>query len=447
MKSPKYIFLIFLAVILLLSGCSPVSSENNMLRPPRATGDKAEIQHIISQQAGGKYTFKYPQTGEYRSAITMKKEKAENEFALALYSPDNDTKINVCIIAFIDSKWQCIGNFANACTGVDRVMFRDLNNDGTDEIIIGWTSYNNAQKTLSAYSVADTAYEIALEDTYNEMIIEDVTGDDVSDIVLLSLATQKNPSNFKVLQYSETEKKPVARYSIDLDPEIISFANITCGNIAQNQKGIVIDGEKNGGILTSQIVYFDENANAFMNPLITENENGTFSNPTSRKDTIYSRDSDSDYIIEVPVVTPMPAPAENTALNICSITAWKQYSVYNKALGTKTNTVINYNDRYYMTMPNKWINNTVTAVTDTDTRKMTFYLWNSKTSSFGDKLLEISRYTSEEFQKLDKSNIIPLNIENPNAVFCAEIFLTNADDELNITPEEVVNSVHEFWKN
>ena len=447
MKSKKYFFLVFLAVIFLLSSCSPVSSENNMLRPPRATGDKAEIQHIISQQAGGKYTFKYPQTGEYRSAITMKKEKAANEFALALYSPDNDTKINVCIISFIDSQWQCIGNFSNSGTGVDRVMFSDLNNDGTDEIIIGWTSYSNAQITLSAYSVADTAYEIAIEETYNNMIIEDVTGDDVSDIVLLSLSTLKNPSNFKVLQYSETEKKPVARYAIDLDPEIVSFANITCGNIAQNQKGIVIDGEKNGGILTSQVVYFDENANTFLNPLVTENENGTFSNPTSRKDTIYSRDSDNDSIIEVPVVTPLPAPAENTANHICSITAWKQYSVYNKALGTKTNTVINYNDRYYITVPNRWINNTVTAVTDTDTRKMTFYLWNSKTSSFGDKLLEISRYTTEEFEKLDKSNIIPLNIENPNAVFCAEIFITNADDELNITPEEVVNSVHEFWKN
>ena len=271
--------------------------------------------------------------------------------------------------------------------------------------------------------------------------------DDVDDIVLLSLSTQKNPSNFKVLQYSETEKKPVARYAIELDPEIINFKNITFGTIAQNQKGIVIDSEKNGGILTSQIVFFDEKSNTFLNPLVTENENGTFSNPTARKDTIYSRDADGDSIIETPVVTPMPAPAENTSLNICSITAWKQYSVYNKALGTKINTVINYNDRYYITVPNRWINNTITAVTDTDTRKMTFYIWNSKTSSFGDKLLEISRYTKDEFEKLDTSNIISLNIENPNAVFCAEIFITNSNDELNITPEEVTNSVHEFWKN
>ena len=447
MKPKKYFFLVCLAVMLALSGCSAVLDGNTMLRPPRATGDKAEIQNIISQQAGGKYTFKYPQTGGYRSAITMKTEKAVNEFALALYSPDNDSKINVCIIAFIDNKWQCIGNFANAGTGVDRVMFRDLNNDGTDEIIIGWTSYNNAQKTLSAYSVSDAAYEIALEDTYDEMLIEDVTGDDVSDIVLLSLSTQKNPSNFKVLQYSETEKKPVARYAVELDPETINFANITFGTIAQNQKGVVIDGEKNGGILSSQIIFFDENSNTFLNPLVTENENGTFSNPTARKDTIYSRDADGDSIIETPVVTPLPAPTENTSLNICSITAWKQYSVYNKALGTKINTVINYNDRYYITIPNRWINNTVTAVTDTDTRKMTFYIWNSKTSSFGDKLLEISRYTKDEFANLDQTNIIRLNIENPNAVFCAEIFITNTDDGLNITVEEVLNSVHEFWKN
>ena len=447
MKMKKSLIFICLVLTLVLSGCSAVLDGNTMLRPPRATGDKAEIQNIISQQAGGKYTFKYPQTGEYRSAITMKTEKAVNEFALALYSPDNDSKINVCIISFIDSQWQCIGNFANSGTGVDRVMFRDLNNDGTDEIIIGWTSYNNAQKTLSAYSVSDTAYEIAIEDTYDEMLIDDVTGDDVDDIVLLSLSTQKNPSNFKVLQYSETEKKPVARYAIELDPEIINFKNITFGTIAQNQKGIVIDSEKNGGILTSQIVFFDENSNTFLNPLVTENENGTFSNPTARKDTIYSRDADGDSIIETPVVTPLPAPTENTSLNICSITAWKQYSVYNKALGTKINTVINYNDRYYITIPKRWINNTITAVTDTDTRKMTFYIWNSKTSSFGDKLLEISRYTKDEFEKLDTSNIISLNIENPNAVFCAEIFITNANDELNITPEEVTNSVHEFWKN
>ena len=100
-------------------------------------------------------------------------------------------------------------------------------------------------------------------------------------------------------------------------------------------------------------------------------------------------------------------------------------------------------------MPNKWINNTITAVSDPDTRKMTFYIWNSKTSSFGDKVLEIYRYTAEEYSGMDTNDMILLNVENPkaNAVFCAKIFHTDADDELNITAEEVLNSVHAFWKN
>ena len=288
MKIKKFLISLCLVLTLALNGCSAVLDGNTMLRPPRATGDKAEIQHIISQQAGGKYTFKYPQTGEYRSAITMKKQKSPSEFALALYSPDNDSKINVCIIAFTDSKWQCIGNFPNNGSGVDRVMFSDLNNDGTDEIIIGGTGYSNSQKTISAYYVSDTAYEIAIEDTYDEMVIADITDDNVDDIILMSLATQKNPATFKVLQYSEKEKKPIAKYSLETDPEVISLVNVTVGNIAQNQTGVVIDGAKNGNILTSQLIYFDgENLN---NPLVTE-DNGIYSNPTARKDTIYSRDS------------------------------------------------------------------------------------------------------------------------------------------------------------
>ena len=446
MKNKNLILLIILSLsVILLCGCSAEFGGNTLLKPPRATGDKAEIQNIISKQANGKYTFKYPQNGEYRSAITMKSEKAVNEFALALYASDNDnTKINVCIIAFIDGEWQCIGNFPNSGSGVDRVMFSDLNNDGTDEIIIGWTGYSNSQKTLSAYYISDTAYEIAIEDTYDEMLIADITDDNVDDIILMSLATQKNPATFKLLQYSEKEKKPIAKYSLETDPEVISFVNFTVGNIAQNQTGVVIDGAKNGNILTSQIIYFDgEN---LQNPLVTE-DNGIYSNPTARKDTIYSRDSDNDGIIEVPVVTPLPASANS--VNVCSMTAWKQYSVYNKALGTKMNTVINYNDRYYVTMPNRWINNAVTAVCDPDTRKLTFYIWNSKTSSFGDKILEIYRYTPEEYSNIDKNNMILLNVEIPksNAVFCAEIFHTNADDELNITTDEIINSVYAFWKN
>ena len=42
----------------------------NLMSPPKATGDKADIQRVIEESAGS-YTFKYPQKGDYRSAVIM----------------------------------------------------------------------------------------------------------------------------------------------------------------------------------------------------------------------------------------------------------------------------------------------------------------------------------------------------------------------------------------
>ena len=42
-----------------MTGCSDFSmGTDSLLRPPRATGDKAEIQNIIDKEAGGNYVFK-----------------------------------------------------------------------------------------------------------------------------------------------------------------------------------------------------------------------------------------------------------------------------------------------------------------------------------------------------------------------------------------------------
>ena len=81
-----------LAGILLLGGCSDAAMNGgSLLRPPRATGDKAAIQDIIAAEAGGSYSLKYPQKGENRSAIILRNENTDHEYALALYATENDT--------------------------------------------------------------------------------------------------------------------------------------------------------------------------------------------------------------------------------------------------------------------------------------------------------------------------------------------------------------------
>ena len=76
----RILALIMALSVAVLSGCSASFTDGgNMMRPPRPTGDKAEIQNIIEEKAGSGFIFVYPQTGDYRSAVTMHiKERTEH---------------------------------------------------------------------------------------------------------------------------------------------------------------------------------------------------------------------------------------------------------------------------------------------------------------------------------------------------------------------------------
>ena len=555
---PKRItaLLLLLASLSGLGGCSGTSmGSDSLLRPPRATGDKAAIQDIISAEAGGSYTLKYPQKGENRSAIMMRNIDTDSEYALALYSTDNDTKLNVSIITYSSDSdtWKCIGTYSNTGSGVDRVMFSDINGDKNDEIIIGWTSYNSAQKSLTAYSFkSEEAFEMVIDETYDELVTGDLTGDQTEDLLLLSLSTQEKPSMATLLQYSETDKRPVGTYSLPLDSEVIAFSNIMTSDVAANGEnmrstsagdrtdsktapseksdgssaaltgqplqqssekaetsqitssapaadpadrtsanaylpsadtesslqtsdqasnsrqqessdtkesshtaehgnetsagaikcGVIIDGRRSDNTFCTQMVCYDAQNDVLRDPVNGTNES-TYpypnNNPTQRSEAIFSRDINNDGVIEIPIVKQMSASVDENGASVCNQVEWNQYSAADDRLNTVLCSVMNLKDGYYVVIPKKW-NGSVTARSNAETRELTFYLWNDKTSSLGDKLLTIGRFTEQQWNKMtEDTSYHPLGdpMENTNAVIAAQIFHTDAQDDLNITEDEL----------
>ncbi len=456
----------------LLSGCTGGGSfgVNTLLRPPRTTGDKAQIQDIISSEAGGAYTLKYPKNGDNRSAVIMRKmenrnktssvvstdsensqNKGSSEYAVAFYSTENDTKLNVSFIMYDDKEWKCKGTFTSSGIGIDRVIFEDIDGNGIDEIIIGWTTYDTNKKILSAYSLENnTIQEMKVDETYNDILVADITGDNRNDIVLLSLSSANTPAQAKMLQYADGDKRLVVKSDpVLLDAEITEFTNVTYGKIDSRKNGLVIDGKKTGDITRTQIVYFDDNLQALVNPLLMIADDGTISNETTRRDKTLAKDLDGDGIIEVPVVNQMAAAVDERAANIGSLTAWKQFSVADNTLNTKMETVINYNDGYYVVMPDKWENGSVTARLDTDKRQLTFYAWDKNASVVGDKLLVIYRYTTREWDNVDKRALMQLDDVkiDSKVVLAAQICYCDDQKNLNITEKEVQKNTHALTTN
>ncbi|MBQ9461042.1 MAG: hypothetical protein IJU51_03875 [Clostridia bacterium] len=558
MKNVKKISAMLIAAgLLTLSGCSGLAADgNSLLRPPRPTGDKAAIQEIIAREAGGTYNLKYPQKGVNRSAITLRNENTDNEYALALYSTENDTKLNVSIIAYDQAEWKCLGTYTNNSSGVDRVLFYDINSDKREEIIIGWTNYNSAHKSLTAYSMdSEEVYEMTVDETYDELAIADMTNDAADDIVLLSLSTQDTPSVATLLQYSDLDKRPVGKYSLELDSEVIAFSNIVVGDVATNteikpsevkltassarvapsdtsdddedsqeessrqentskeegsaeesadvsqksgdesssddkssadesseaeqpsettepeqseesenseesskavkpgpkkfdanavlsKKGIVVDCKRSDNTFCTQMIYYDNLYDELIDPISRKNDGSTYINPTLRTEAVFSRDINGDDVIEVPVSVPMNAAADESGAAVCNLTSWCNYDARERKTNVAMNTVMNLKDGYYFVMPERWLGS-VTARSDAETREMTFYLWNTKTSTLGDKLLLISRCTEQQWKESDHSGKILLKLSpgKSKAVYSAVIYLTSADEALNITESELQDSV------
>ena len=69
MKIKKLISALVLGSMLVgLSGCNITDfSAENLLRPPKAVGDEAEIEQLIAKTADSGYTLKYPKNGKFRS--------------------------------------------------------------------------------------------------------------------------------------------------------------------------------------------------------------------------------------------------------------------------------------------------------------------------------------------------------------------------------------------
>lgn len=429
----------------LLAGCSDISfGEQTLLRPPRATGDKAEIQTVIKEQAGSDYMLKYPQTGDFRSAVTLFETGQQNsEYAVAFYSTENNTKLNISIISHEDEKWKCLGSYNNSGTGVDRIIFEDLNNDGSDEILVGWSTYNTGQNTLSAYSIENgTVREMAIDEIYTEILIFDITQDKSDDLVLLSLRNDQTPSSARVLQYSEQEKRPIVKFSVELDSDVVAFADVQCGKVNDKTQGIVIDGSKNNGQLTTQVLYFDSQKQLLLNPLVLQNENHTTTNSTTRKNATASRDINYDGIIEVPVVAQMSAPSDTDAGSICSITSWKQLNTDDGSLKTELNTVMNYTDGYYMIMPEDW-GSEVTCISDAENREMNFYIWDSQNSSLSDKVLTIFRFTRSDWDNADKDKYIMVDSVKSNgteSVIAAQVYNTG-DGKPGLSESEITKRI------
>lgn len=436
--------LIFLSVVLaaVLSGCSVVSIDNSeLMRPPKATGDKAEIQQVIDDVAGDAYILKYPQSGDHRSAITMRDLNNDGvQEAIAFYQLKNTQTpaTEILIIAERNDVWTAVGHFENQSTEINRIAFGDLTGNGNLDVIAGWGAYSSSTNQITAYSYTENGTsEIFINETYTSFVVGDFTGDNSDEILLLSLAPADNAAKplAKLMDWKNDTGSLAVMANTFLDPEIAKFSQVKSSKLNAAQEAAFVDGTTALGTYNTQVIYYDTNKSILKNSLYST----THPNPTARPAAVFCT-MFNDTNIEVPTCTVMSYGQEEDESTVAVITTWNLYDDQTDTLTPKSNMIVDTTYNYSFALSERWNSETVTARINANDKTLTFYHWNSEDEkgSRGDKLLTVKVFPREQWMTLGSPEGYLL-IEKTSS-YAYAYALAETDNELKLTEDEVVNA-------
>ena len=385
------------ALLCCAGGCSITDiGKEDLLRPPKTMCDEAEIEALISKAAPNGYTLKYPKNGSYRSAIIMHDINGDNvNEAIAFFrEKDSAAGVHMLMMCEIDGDWEVTGDFVTETADVDCVDFADINENDSQEIVVGYATYTSNVNFLSVYSYENgKTNAIDSGQNYSAFYCGNFDGSGKSNIITLSLFSTENEAKATMLAFNPKRGAMVTKASAAMDSSVVSYLNMGSTELSDGVKGLVVDGALSSGELNTQVIYYNKTKKALMNPLYKEKS----VNPTQRSSSILSIDIGNDLKYEIPTVSTLPYSKESGAFTAADQVIWNNFSIEKEALVPAQRTVANYNYSYTIKLPESWETGAFTALLNENCDEMRFCEWNNKTA--GETVFEIRVFKVTDWDK------------------------------------------------
>lgn len=312
-KKIAAIFAFVCAVAVLFSSCNALTfnSPENLLRPPKLSGEDGELQAAFEKAVSekGEYILKYPSSGEYRSAFVRHDCDGDgSDEAFVFYSlKAEEMSVYMYMLDFTDGEWISVGNTPGEGNDVYSIDFCDLNSDGTDEIFIGWSSLDSkANKKLAVYCASEKAqalnYNVLAIEAYTAMYTVDLDSDGEQEILLavINSTPETYTTQARLLKMSKSGNSyQIASVGqVNLYSGITSINAITSG-ISGGRRYIYIDEAAGDSYLTEML--FWDSSRQILSSAIQLDTVSVAEFPTSRSLNLVCTDINKDGELEIPV--------------------------------------------------------------------------------------------------------------------------------------------------
>ncbi len=365
----KYIKTIICALVIatILCGCSFhfESSVNDLVSPISPLGENADIQSALNSFVSNGYSLRNPSSGNYKTSYNLFDIDGDDiDEAVSFYEPkDNLGEIEMAIIKKGKNGWKVVENIKGTGKSVYSLDFKDVNGDGTTEIVVCWDVINNS--TNHEFSV----YKISKKDkinlsllgeqkTVNNYIFFDYDFDGLDELVLFEISTGGYTSS-KAEIYSLKYNNFYLLGETKLDSHITTYSNLQTEK-AEDDIRIYADAiGSDGASMLTEIVYWSNSYDTIISPFYSYSTGRT--KGTSRKAMLPSMDINDDGRLEIPLDGKKKLPKQIKSID------WKIYK--NTILIHTDYSLYVENDNYFVIISDDDYSN-VSAKYDTDNREL-----------------------------------------------------------------------------
>lgn len=419
----KWLPLLLLVLCLLLSGCNAIGLDvETQLTPPESSAEHEAIRaalndYIVAHTQNGQsadYTLKYPSGGSYLSAFIMldQVEKhtvltgnphaaaladaGDSRSVLAFYRRnDEDALVHINLLQSDENgEWISVADVEGKGESVNQVEFADLNNDGTPELLIGWSLYNTRDSRLTIYNIDEGLTARSFSDTYTKLVVADITADGGDDLLLLSIANGFDVTS--VQMFSFKTNNVLLEGSALLDGNIVDFGHHVTAALSDDINGVFLDCYKEQDAMITELIVWDHEK--LTTPLC--GHEALINTVTARELPLACRDIDGDGVVEWPVTTRMPGFEETPVKDTLWYTEWCSYDLKSDSVRTKFSSLIPAREGYMLRLREEW--KSYPAAYNAETSTLTLYL----DADSGRWLFRIASFALERKDELPEGYVL-----------------------------------------
>ncbi len=410
--------LVLILSLLLLSACDGVQfGVNELLEPPRLTAQQSAIYDAVEQSVGtNTFKLQYPRRGENLSACVLDDlDKDGQDEAIVFYelTVNGLTSSWMSILAEHDGVWKSRYQLPGEGGEIDFVSFAPIENADRDNIIVGWTVAGKDNLVCKVYSYSNDSAEMRYEGNYNEILIDDIDGNGLSEMILCT----KNLTKSAVMSLAKYRSGRIVRTSeVKMPTAMTEYAQLSYGKLTTGLNAVFADIYLGADEMTTRIAVVDDQK-SIIEPLSNE-DLGIYESFDRATPTLTCADVNGDGLVDIPVSSPLPGYSAADEREAVYLTEYM--SILEGELQCVQRSVVNFAAGYQLTLPEGW-KDAVTVRRQSDTGEWRFVLFDQSLEKSDVELLRIRVISPSDYQ--DKFETTQYSVVGTKGVNSYQIYI------------------------